>query len=75
MVSLGLARIFETSNPPLVTHLLLKAIPPNPSQTVLPAGNQTFKYMSLWGQSHSNTTHDLLTSWPRALEMIRAILT
>lgn len=26
----------------------------NPSQTVSPAGDQVFKYMSLWGHSHVN---------------------
>lgn len=31
-----------------------KAIFPNAFQTVPPTGNQVFKYMNLWGQSHSN---------------------
>ena len=30
-----------------------KATPPNPSQIVQLTGTQTFKYMSLWGYSHS----------------------
>ena len=37
-------------------HTFSKTIPPNPSQTFLPTGDQVFKYMSLSWPSHSNTT-------------------
>lgn len=54
--------VFEISKPrPSVTHLSNRHTPPNLSQTVPPAGDQTFKLKPLGGHSHPNH-HTLLGS-------------
>lgn len=40
--------LVKTQSPPSVTHLSNNVTLTNPSQTVLPPGDQVLKYMSIW---------------------------
>lgn len=44
----------ESQSPITVTHIIQQDQTPNPSHQSPPTGKQAFKYMCLWGYSHSN---------------------
>lgn len=58
----GNDQTFEPQNPSPMTLSSNKAMPLDPSQTVLPTSDNVFKHKDLWGPSHSNTAVDVLAS-------------
>ena len=55
--------LFETSEPTHQWHTSSKAIPPNPSQRVLPTGKQIFKHIKIWGPLPFKPPHVWVWPW------------